>query len=88
MKSLQRLKKFDVFAFSFSLFQCPRQHVSQTEAALAIFYTYQTSGTCAGVCACDRTHHMEKPVITITMKDTSSHIFIDLFGFYHHGQGK
>ena len=28
----------------------------------AIFYTHQTRGACAGVCACDRTHQMEKAV--------------------------
>ena len=28
--------------------------------ALAIFYTHQTSGIYAGVCACDRMHQMEK----------------------------
>ena len=28
--------------------------------AHAIFYTYQTGGACAGVCACDRPHWMEK----------------------------
>ena len=27
-----------------------------------IFYTHQTSGACAGVCACDHTHQMEKTV--------------------------
>ena len=26
----------------------------------AIFYTHQTSGACAGVCACDRTYQMER----------------------------
>ena len=26
----------------------------------AIFYTHQASGACAGMCACDRTHQMEK----------------------------
>ena len=25
-----------------------------------IFYTHQTSGACAGVCACNRTHQMER----------------------------
>ena len=33
--------------------------------ARAIFYTHQTSGTCAGVCACDRTHQMEKTALPI-----------------------
>ena len=28
--------------------------------ACAIFYMYQTSGACAGVCACNCTHEMEK----------------------------
>ena len=28
--------------------------------ARAIFYTHQTSGACAGRCACDRRHQMEK----------------------------
>ena len=32
--------------------------------ARAIFYTRQTRGACAGVCACDRTHQMEKTAIT------------------------
>ena len=30
----------------------------------AIFYTHQTTGACAGVCACDRTHQMEKTGLT------------------------
>ena len=30
--------------------------------ACAIFYTYQTSGACAGVCACNRMHQMEKNI--------------------------
>ena len=32
--------------------------------ACAIFYMHQTRGACAGVCACDRTHQMEKTTIT------------------------
>ena len=28
-----------------------------------IFYMHQTSGVCAGVCACDRMHQMEKTAI-------------------------
>ena len=28
----------------------------------AIFYIHQTSGTFAGMCTCDRTHHMENIV--------------------------
>ena len=28
--------------------------------ACVIFYTHQTSGACAGVCACERMHQMEK----------------------------
>ena len=28
--------------------------------AVAIFYTHQTSGTCAGMCMCDHTHQMDK----------------------------
>ena len=31
--------------------------------AHAIFYTYQSSGTCAGMCTCDCMHEMEKTVI-------------------------
>ena len=28
--------------------------------ARATFYKHQTSGACAGLCTCDRTHQMEK----------------------------
>ena len=40
------------------------QNVSQLEVKHAIFYTYQISGACTGVCvcACDRMHQMEKTV--------------------------
>ena len=31
--------------------------------AHAIFYTYQNSGMCAGMCMCDHMHQMEKTVI-------------------------
>ena len=34
----------------------------QTQVARGIFYTHKTSGACAGVCACDRTHQMKKTV--------------------------
>ena len=33
--------------------------------ARAIFYTHQTSGVCAGMCACDRTHQIEKTEIWV-----------------------
>ena len=33
--------------------------------ARAIFYTHQTIGACAGVCACDRTHQMEKTEMAV-----------------------
>ena len=38
--------------------------------ARAIFYTLQTSGACAGVYECDRTHQMEKTTAAdhITLK--------------------
>ena len=31
--------------------------------ARATFYTHETSGTCAGACACNRTHQMDKTVL-------------------------
>ena len=34
--------------------------MSLAEVARAIFYMHQTSGACAGVCAFNRTHQMEK----------------------------
>ena len=43
----------------FSSLQCPRQ-VLQTEVGRTTFYMHQTSGVCTGVCACYRTHEMEK----------------------------
>ena len=53
------------FFLSFSLFQCPRQKVSQTEVTCAIFYMNQTGGTCAGVCTCNHRHQMEKTGISV-----------------------
>ena len=37
--------------------------MSQVEVVCAIFYLHQTSGTCAGMCACYRMHQMEKTVL-------------------------
>ena len=34
------------------------------ESGACYFYMHQTSGACAGMCACDCTHQMEKTVIT------------------------
>ena len=46
--------------FSFSSFQYPRQKVSKTEVVQVIFYSHQTSGKYAGVCAYHHMHQMEK----------------------------
>ena len=43
------------------------QNVSLLEKVRPILYTHQTSGTCAGVCAYDRTHQMEKTETVIEM---------------------
>ena len=73
-KGWQRLKKNDqpfnlmfLVFLSFSSFQCPRQQVSQTEVARASFCTHQTSGMCAGVCAWNGMHQMEKSLYTINL---------------------
>ena len=36
--------------------------------ACAIFYTHQTRGACAGRCACNHAHQMEKTVFVKSMK--------------------
>ena len=57
-KKFELLNLMFLFFLSFSSFQ-----MSQTIVVInksAIFYTYQTSGACAGVCACNLTHQMEK----------------------------
>ena len=41
------------------------------EVARAIFYMHQTSGACAGECACDRTHQMEKIEMGLWLVDIS-----------------
>ena len=33
------------------------------QVARAVSYMHQTSGACAGLCACDRTHEMEETVL-------------------------
>ena len=48
--------QFDVFVLSFSSFQCPRKKVWEANVVHAIFHKHQTSGTCVGVCMCNRTH--------------------------------
>ena len=45
---------FDFFNSNVPLNKCHRQ------VACATFYTHQTSGVCAGMCICDRTHQIEK----------------------------
>ena len=41
----------------------------------AIFYTHQTSGACAGVCACDRMHQIEKTAVIANMKQKTWRIY-------------
>ena len=59
--------------------------------ACAIFYTHQTSGACAGVCACDRTHQMEK---TEFLKSQELQTFLwlryidDIFFIWTYGTSK
>ena len=43
---------------------------------LVIFYLDQTSGECAGVCACDRTHQMDKTAGVFLEKVTPDIDFI------------
>ena len=62
-----------LFFFSFSLFQCHRQ---LEEVIHAIFYSHQTSGTCAGMCACNGIHQMEKTelhLVTMHIKFSRIH---------------
>ena len=37
--------------------------------AHAIFYTHQTGGVCAGVCACNPTHQMEKTDMNVAVEE-------------------
>ena len=60
----------------FSFFHLLHSNVSKV--ARAIFYTHQTSGACAGVCACNRTHKMNKTA-SIPLKSTENHNFSDDF---------
>ena len=46
--------QFDAFDLSFIFF------IEMSEVGCAIFYMHQISGTCTGVCGCDRMHQMEK----------------------------
>ena len=52
--------QFDVFDLSFIFIIAMSRQVLQTEVGRATFYMHQTSGVCTGVCACYRTHQMEK----------------------------
>ena len=40
--------------------------------ARAVSYMHQTSGACAGLCACDRTHEMEETVLD----QENMHLFV------------
>ena len=51
-----------LFFLSFPSVQYHRQYVSKTEVAHAVFYTYQTSGTCAGVWVCYCMDQMKKTI--------------------------
>ena len=49
--------------------------------AHAIFYMHQTSGACAGVCACDHTHQMEKTDVEGHVRKKLNLNFMSLVGF-------
>ena len=51
--------QFDVSELSFIFFLSQTIQVI-TEVGCAIFYTHQTIGACAGMCACNCTNQMEK----------------------------
>ena len=48
--------KFDIFFLSFIFFVSMSQTISVIKVEHAIFYMYQTSGMCAGMCACNCMH--------------------------------
>ena len=50
--------------WSFIFFSAMSQTISviNRSGGRAIFYTHQTCGACVGVCACNRTHQVEKTV--------------------------
>ena len=55
--------RFDIFDLSFIFYILMSQTISViNKLHLLFFYTHQTSGECAGMCACDRTHQMDKTV--------------------------
>ena len=51
--------QFDVFFFHLLNSNHP-DNKCHKQVTRVIFYTHQTSGACAGVCACDLTHQMDK----------------------------
>ena len=67
-KTLPKFKaKWQLFNLMFLIFFIFFITVSQTISVInrvkcPIFYTHETSGACAGVCACDHTHQTEKTV--------------------------
>ena len=68
-KCWQRLKENDhLFNSLFSFFHFLHSNIPDNKChkqkwRMLFFYTHQTSGTCAGVCACNRTHQMNKTEI-------------------------
>ena len=48
------------FIFIYVFLLCPRQQVPLTEVVHVIFYLHEASSTCVGMCACNRTHQMDK----------------------------
>ena len=53
--------QYDIFDLSFIFFVAISQTVSViNRSGACFFYMHQTSGTCAGMCACDCTHQMAK----------------------------
>ena len=52
--------EFDVFAFSLIFFVSVSHKGVINKCCMFYFYTHQTGGACAGVCAWDCTHQMEK----------------------------
>ena len=73
-----------MFLFSFIFFVSMSQTISvMNRSCTCYFYTHQTSGACADVCRCDRTHQMEDtevmllPTLRLTRLTSRSRTLID-----------
>ena len=61
--------KFDVFVLSFFLSSV----INRGGACYFLHASNKTSGACAGVCACDRTHQMEKTPLNLLIFTQTKH---------------